>query len=175
MEYGSLATHGVEMVQALLADGGYRVIFRPHPQAGRRLASHANAVRKIRDLLTAAPGGHYIDTTPRFGWQRDVADALVCDISAVAVDWLTTGKPLVITRPVQPLAPILSGGMLAALPLLSVERSGAIVAALDQASTPEQIAQLHTWADYYFAAGDVETFVAAVLELAGSGAEERQA
>ena len=26
-------------------------------------------------------------------------------------------------------------------------------------------------ADYYFAAGDVETFVAAVLELAGNGAE----
>lgn len=166
MEYGSLASHGVEMVQALLADGGFRIIFRPHPQAGRRLSSHASAVRKITDLLTSAPGGHYVDATPRFGWQRDVADALVCDISAVAVDWLPTGKPLVVTRPVQPLAPILSGGMLAALPLLSVERSTAIVEALDEASTPPALAQLHTWADYYFAPGDVETFVEAVLELA---------
>ena len=48
------------------------------------------------------PGGHYVDRTPRFGWQREVADALVCDISAVAVDWLPTGKPLVVTRPAQP-------------------------------------------------------------------------
>jgi hypothetical protein len=167
MEYGSLASHGVEMVQALLADGGYRIIFRPHPQAGRRLASHAGAVRKITDLLNDASGGHYIDATPRFGWQRDVADTMVCDISAVAVDWLPTGKPLVVTRPVQPLAPILDGGMLAALPLLSVERSSGIVDALALAGTPEAIGQLRRWADYYFAAGDVETFVAAVLELAG--------
>ncbi len=173
MEYGSLASHAVEMVQALLADGGYRIIFRPHPQAGRRLSSHANAVRRITALLTDAPGGHYVDSTPRFGWQREVGDALVCDISAVAVDWLTTGKPLVVTRPVQPLAPILGGGMLAAIPLLSVERSPSVVEALDHAATPEALEQLRAWADYYFAAGDVETFVAAVLELAGNGAEER--
>ena len=61
--------------------------------------------------------------------------------------------------------------MLAALPLLSVERSGAIVEALEQASGPEEIAQLHRWAEYYFADGDVETFVDAVLELAGRTAE----
>src|SRR5690606_12834114 len=70
MEYGSLPSHGAEMVQALLADGGYRVICRPHPQAGRRLNTHANAVRKITALLGSAPGGHYVDSTPRFGWQR---------------------------------------------------------------------------------------------------------
>ncbi len=167
MEYGSLASHGVEMVQALLADGTYRIIFRPHPQAGRRLTSHAGAVRKISDLLTAASGGHYVDSTAQFGWQRDVADALVCDISAVAVDWLPTGKPLVITRPVQPLAPILGGGMLAELPLLSVERSSSITEALDLAATADELEQLHRWAEYYFADGDVETFVEAVQELAG--------
>jgi hypothetical protein len=65
MEYGSLASHGVEMVQALLADGGYRVIFRPHPQAGRRLNTHANAVRKITALLRPRPVA--ITSTPRRG------------------------------------------------------------------------------------------------------------
>lgn len=176
MEYGSLASHGVDMVQALLADGNYRIIFRPRPQAGRRQNSHASAVRKIADLLTGAAGGHYVDSTPRFGWQREVADALVCDISAVAVDWLTTGKPLVVTRPVQPLAPILSGGMLAALPLLSVERSTAIVEALERAGSTEELDQLRSWAHYYFADGDVGTFVDAVIELAGiTGPEEMEA
>jgi len=173
MEYGSLASHGVAMVQALLADGSYRIIFRPHPQAGRRLSSHAAAVRRISELLTQTSGGHYVDSTPRFGWQRETADALVCDISAVAVDWLPTGKPLVVTKPVQPLAPILSGGMLASLPLLSVESADAVVAALDAAATSEARARLREWSDYYFAPGDVHTFVAAVLDLAGVDADEQ--
>ncbi len=169
MEYGSLASHGLEMVDALLADGGYRIIFRPHPQAGRRLASHAAAARQISARLAAAPGGHYVDATPRFGWQREVADALVCDISAVAVDWLPTGKPLVITKPVQPLAPILAGGMLADLPLLSVESAGSVVAAIESAARPEEAARRKQWSDYYFAPGDVHTFVAAVVALADRG------
>lgn len=110
-----------------------------------------------------------MDATPRFGWQRQVADALVCDISAVAVDWLPTGKPLVITRPVQPLAPILDGGMLADLPLLSVESADAVVTALEEAGTAEEAARRKQWSDYYFAPGDVHTFVAAVVALADRG------
>jgi hypothetical protein len=172
MEYGSLASHGVDMVRALLDSGEYRVIFRPHPQAGRRLASHARAAAAIAEMLAGAGGGHYVDATPRFGWQPDVADALVCDISAVAVDWLPTGKPLVITRPVQPLAPILSGGMLASVPLLSVESSGDVVTALHRAGEPEALARLKRWSDYYFAPGDVRTFVAAVLDLVGDHGQQ---
>lgn len=164
MEYGSLASHGVAVVSALLASGQYRVIFRPHPQAGRRLPEHAAAVREITELLDTNEG-HYVDRTPAFSWQRDVADALVCDISAVAVDWLPTGKPLVVTRPAQDAAPILDGGMLAELTLLPADRSADVVAALNEAAEPEELARMRTWADYYFAPGDVETFIAAVLEL----------
>ena len=101
-----------------------------------------------------------MDRTPRFGWQREVADALVCDISAVAVDWLPTGKPLVVTRPGKPLAPILSGGMLSQLPLLgSADRANDIVEALAQAgaatnwpdctrgrtTTSPQATWVHSW------------------------------
>ena len=83
---------------------------------------------------------------------------------------------MVVTRPVQPLAPILSGGMLAALPLLSVERSTAIVEALERAGSTEELDQLRSWAHYYFADGDVGTFVDAVIELAGiTGPEEMEA
>ncbi len=165
MEYGSLASHGVAMIKALVADGDHRVIFRPHPQAGRRLASHAQALREITELLTAAGADHYIDRSPRFGWQQTVADALISDISAVAVDWLPTGKPLVVTRPAQPLAPILDGGMLATLPLLPAAEAPGIVKALEEAAAPQRLADLHRWSDYYFAPGDVNTFVEAVLQL----------
>ena len=169
MEYGSLASHGVQLVSALLASGKYRVIFRPHPQAGRRLRSHAQAVDEITALIDSTPGGHYVDHTAHFGWHRDVADALVCDISAVAVDWLPTGKPLVITEPVQQAAPILDGGMLAQTSLLPAGRAGNIVQALDEAGEPEALVRQEAWTDYYFAPGDVGTFVSAVLELVAAG------
>ena len=163
MEYGSLASHGVAMVSALLASGAYRVIFRPHPQAGRRLAAHADAKATIERMLSAP---HYVDTTPRFGWQQEAADALVCDISAVAVDWLTTSKPLVVTRPASR-APVLEGGMLADLPLLAADRAGDVVTALVAASSADEMARLQGWADYYFAPGDVATFVDAVCDVVG--------
>jgi hypothetical protein len=153
MEYGSLASHGVRLVEQLISE--YRVIFRPHPQAGRRLHSHATAKDAISALLIPP---HYIDTTARFGWQAQVADALVCDISAVAIDWLPTGKPLVVTRPVSK-APILDHGLLSDLPLLPPD--GDVLAALHAVDTD----RLRKWADYYFAAGDVSTFVDAVLAV----------
>jgi CDP-glycerol glycerophosphotransferase (TagB/SpsB family) len=34
-----------------------------------------------------------------YGWQWDFADVCITDVSAVAYDWLATGKPLVITEP----------------------------------------------------------------------------
>lgn len=153
MEYGSLASHGVRLVEQLITE--YRVIFRPHPQAGRRLHSHATAKDAISTLLTPP---HYVDTTPRFGWQEQVADALVCDISAVAIDWLPTGKPLVVTKPISR-APILDQGLLSDIALLPPD--GDVLQALDEVDT----AKLHKWADYYFAPGDVSTFVDAVLRL----------
>ncbi len=153
MEYGSLASHGVRLVEQLITE--YRVIFRPHPQAGRRLHSHATAKDAIATLLTAP---HYLDTTPRFGWQAQVADALVCDISAVAIDWLPTGKPLVVTKPMSK-APILDQGLLSDLPLLPPD--GDVLAALRDVDTDK----LRKWADYYFAPGDVRTFVEAVLSV----------
>lgn len=165
MEYGSLASHGVELVTALLDSGEYRVVFRPHPQAGRRLSAHAAAAEQIAGLLERAQGGHYVDRTPRFSWQRDIADALVCDISAVAVDWLTTGKPLVVTQPVQQAVPILDAGMLSELPLLPAAEAGSIVAALQAAGEPAELERLRRWADYYFAPGDLQTFAEQVVAL----------
>jgi hypothetical protein len=167
MEYGSLASHGEAMVHALLDSGQYRVVFRPHPQAGRRLARHADAADRIAELLRTTPGGHYVDRSPRFGWHRQACDAMVCDISALAVDWLQTGKPLVVTRPQQPAAPILSGGMLSELPMLAAADASDVVAALEAAGQPQALDRIRSWARYYIAPGDTDTFIEAVLSLAG--------
>jgi hypothetical protein len=96
--YGSLASHGVAIIEALLADPSVRVIYRPHPRTGYASSSHRAADKAIRALLAKHGGRHFVDRED-YGWQWDFADACITDISAVAYDWLATGKPLVITEP----------------------------------------------------------------------------
>jgi hypothetical protein len=96
--YGSLASHGVAIIEALLVDPAVRVIYRPHPRTGYSSAAHRAADKAIRALLAKRRDRHLIDREG-YGWQWDFADACITDISAVAYDWLATGKPLVITEP----------------------------------------------------------------------------
>jgi hypothetical protein len=81
--YGSLASHGVRLITALLAEPGIRVIYRPHPRTGQFSAAHAAADRQIRALLHSAGQRHLVDEGA-YGWQWAFADACVTDISAVA-------------------------------------------------------------------------------------------
>jgi hypothetical protein len=123
MSYGSAASHGVALVKALLADPRYRLIFRPHPRTGVRLPAHRTAVREITALLRQAQhqapdAGHLVDRRPDVSSAMAEADACICDISAVAMDWLPRGKPLLITRPVDPAAEVQSNGITAVVPLL---------------------------------------------------------
>lgn len=96
--YGSLASHGVAIIEALLADPSVRVVYRPHPRTGYASARHRAADRRIRALLAKAGDRHVVDHEG-YGWQWEFADTCVTDVSAVAYDWLATGKPLVITEP----------------------------------------------------------------------------
>ncbi len=108
--YGSLASHGVAIIEALLADPSVRVIYRPHPRTGYASSTHRSADKAIRTLLAKEGDRHLVDRDG-YGWQWEFADACVTDISAVAYDWLATGKPLVITEPAptayRPASPLL--------------------------------------------------------------------
>lgn len=122
MRYGSVASHGREIVRSLLADDDIQLIYRPHPRTGVQLrrtkAANRRLKRRIRRAASLNPeAGHMVDTTP-FGWQLDYADFMITDISAVAYDWLSTGKPLLVTRPVEPLTPLAESGYMANVPLL---------------------------------------------------------
>ena len=95
---GSLASHGVAIIEALVADLSIRVIYRPHARTGYASRKHRDADKAVRAVLAKAGDRHLVDRDG-YGWQWDFADACVTDISAVAYDWLPTGKPLVITEP----------------------------------------------------------------------------
>lgn len=103
--YSSIASHGQAIVRSLLDHGGYQVVYRPHPLSGTRDGRIRTADHSIRRMVQTANEGlaqplHYVDSST-FGWQLGTMDAMITDISAVAYDWLATGKALMLTRPVE--------------------------------------------------------------------------
>ena len=123
--YSSIDTHGVELVQKLIALG-YQVVYRPHPLSGSRDPKIAEADTNIRALLKATNNQastdlrHYVDNSA-FGWQLGELDFMITDVSAVAYDWLVTGKPLLITKPSDPKAIVADVAMFKTLTPLAVD------------------------------------------------------
>lgn len=103
MRYGSVQSHGVALIESLIKDGGFNIIFRPHPRSGINDSGYGAALDKIQARLTEAnadsAGTLFYDESPQWGWQWAMSDICVTDISAVAYDFLATGKPLLITKP----------------------------------------------------------------------------
>jgi CDP-glycerol glycerophosphotransferase (TagB/SpsB family) len=162
--YGSVATHGVALVKALLATGKHRVIYRPHPRSGVSDHAYRAANHEIINAIKAANGSdpsahHVYDTGPDLGWQLAASDVAVVDISAMVYDRLATGKPLLVTRPANRQAEIDTSGYLADAEWLDASSAAGIVGRLDTL-THDAAAQerLHSWVQRYF--GDTTPGVA---------------
>lgn len=154
MRYGSVASHGVDIVSSLLSDERFRVVYRPHPRTGVHEHEFVEADKEIRGLITRANvgegGPHFIDDTP-FGWQLDAADAMITDISAVAYDWLTTAKPLIVTLPQEPEAVMPDVGFIPQMPLLSTDEAKRTAEMLGSLlHDDEERERLSAWADFYY-------------------------
>ena len=91
VSYGSLETHGLALVTALQTD--YRVIYRPHPLSGVISSSYAAADAAIREVAER------VDTAVPMEQSFAAADVLICDVSAVSLNWLPSGKPFLVTTP----------------------------------------------------------------------------
>ncbi|TFD57354.1 hypothetical protein E3T39_15295 [Cryobacterium suzukii] len=162
--YGSVATHGVALVSALLATGTHRVIYRPHPRSGVVDHSYGAANKAIIAAIAAAnardPRAHHVyDSGPDLGWQLAAADIAIVDISAMVYDRLATGKPLIITRPVSPTAVIDTSGYLSDCEWLPADHAADIVAAVDRLTHDEAtVDRLQGWVHRYF--GDTTPGVA---------------
>lgn len=153
MCYGSGPSHGVSLVEQLLTDERIALIYRPHPLIGTIIPAYAAADRQIRTLLEDASHGsavHRIDDGP-IGDAFSAADLLICDVSALAYDWLSTGKPLLMTHPVEPGAAVEGSRLKDAVPSLRVEDLDAahtmVTALLTDRSASAAMRQLA--ADYY--------------------------
>ncbi|MGL4338840.1 MAG: CDP-glycerol glycerophosphotransferase family protein [Rhodoglobus sp.] len=173
--YGSIASHGVALVTALLATGRHRVIYRPHPRSGvvdpAYGRAHQDIVAAVATANTADPRAqHIFDSSPQLGWQLSAADVAITDISAMVYDRLATGKPVIVTRPRAEDAEIDDTGYLGSAEWLSAEQAGDIVAIVERVQVDEAAQQrLHFWVERHF--GDTSPgeatrrFRAAVGEL----------
>jgi hypothetical protein len=173
--YGSIRTHGEALVDALLATGRHRVIYRPHPRSGVVDPEYGAAHRRILAAIEAANGAdaaaqHVYDDRPELGWQLAAAHLAVVDISAMVYDRLAADKPLMITRPVDPEAAIDTHGYLSACEWLTADEAPSIVAHADRVlRDPDAVQRLERWVRHYF--GDTTPgaatarFHAAVAEL----------
>jgi hypothetical protein len=90
----SLPRYGPALVRALVADGAFRVVYRPHPLllTGSRpaVAAHRKVVRELAAANEGLSGGerHVVDLDSPILALFPSCQVLVTDVSSVALDWL---------------------------------------------------------------------------------------
>ncbi len=138
MHYGSVASHGRRLVESLLADPRYRLVYRPHPRSGAFEPAYARASDAVAALIheanrSADRPGHLVDLDTAFGWHLEVLDVCISDVSAVALDWLATGKPLLLTRPSDPRVELERTRLVESVPLIAEADASSVASAVDAA------------------------------------------
>lgn len=182
--YGSIITHGEQLVRELIATGRHRIVYRPHPRSGVSDPAFGEANRRIIEMLETAnredaDAHHVVDQDPTLGWQLQRPDIAICDISAMVYDRLATGKPLMVTRPVSPEADVDRRGYLGVCEWLHAEETVDIARVLDGVMGDAHAQdRLGTWSERYF--GDTrpgaptQRFHDAITELLERSAEWRE-
>jgi hypothetical protein len=181
--YGSVVSHGEELVRSVLAHPDtFQLIYKPHPFTGSIFPEWIVANERITNIIEAANavgGTHHVDSSP-FGWHLKYADFLITDVSAVAYDWLSTGKPLAITKPVEPRAELYLGGILGAVDLIDVTDSKSIANRISTAFTDKSARSFfESWGSRYYASSvnpesGRERFIDETLKLVERASPRRE-
>jgi hypothetical protein len=156
MAYGSIASHGVALAEAVLGSPKHRLIYRPHPRSGVNSREYREANERIQGMIADAnradpSARHLFDQGGELGWQIALADVQVTDVSAMVYDRLATGKPLVVTRPASPTAQVDESGFLGSAEWMSVEALPDTLGFLDRVIHDEASrANLAFWATHHF-------------------------
>ncbi|SKB04083.1 CDP-glycerol glycerophosphotransferase family protein [Aeromicrobium choanae] len=130
VSYGSLLTHGAAVLDALA--GTYRVVYRPHPLNGVIDPAYGEADAAIRSRADR------VDTDVPLEQSFADADLLITDVSAVTLNWLPSGKPVLVCRPRVPVPP---SRLMDTLPLLDEDADVAALVARHLADDPSAAAR----------------------------------
>ena len=128
VRYGSVTSHGTALLRSLL-DDGLDVVYRPHPRSGANDSRVREADLALRRLVTEHPGGRgRVDAGGPLAAALHEADLLVTDISSLAMEWLPSLKPLVVTTPAAPGLEVPTSPLLTTVPRLSADDAPAAAA-----------------------------------------------
>jgi hypothetical protein len=123
VRYGSVTTHGEPLLRSLL-DAGLDVVYRPHPRTGANQHRVGEADQALRRLVTEHPGGRgRVDVGGSPTEAMRSADLLVTDISSLAMEWLPSLKPLVVTVPAAQGLQVPASPLLDAVPRLRADEA----------------------------------------------------
>lgn len=157
MAYSSVPTHGEALVRSLTG-AGLRVVYRPHPRTGanrRDVAAADTALRRVFTEPAVRATGSIVDPGRSLTEAFSGADVLITDVSSVAVEWLPTGRPLVITEPADAGAVVPSSPLLEVTPRLpqsaASDAEAVVRRCLDE--DPEQAARA-ALVEHYLGGGD---------------------
>ena len=139
MDYSSMPKYGPRLVRDLVADGRFRVVYKPHPRivvgSQRVVRAHEEITRRLRAASAELPENeqHVIELNKSILALFASCDAMVCDVSSVAVDWLylRPGAPLWICDPREDRDALVQASPLAARAYV-----------LDRPALPDFVAQL---------------------------------
>lgn len=175
MSYGSVSSHGVAMLKSLVDAHGHNIVFRPHPRSGVNDPAYKANVESIRVLFREAqsPDGPTLvfDESDSWGWQLSTSDICVTDISAVAYDWMATGKPMMVTDPSNPQARVDDSPALLTIPSLKSREAPNAPALLENLlnGSNHDFSKL---VDHYFGdtspGASMDRFITESLELLGN-------
>ncbi|CAN5421259.1 CDP-glycerol glycerophosphotransferase family protein [soil metagenome] len=153
--YGSIATHGVALADAVLGSPQHRLVYRPHPRSGVLDPAYRAANEQIIAAISAAnardaSAHHVVDDAPEIGWQLR-ADVAITDISAMVYDRLATGRPLLVTLPLSPDAELDEGGYLASAAWLTAADAPNVLELVDRVQhDAPALENLQFWANHHF-------------------------
>jgi hypothetical protein len=154
--YGSIASHGVALTEAVLASPAHLLIYRPHPRSGVIDPEYRAANQRIIEAISAANARdpraqHVFDDGAELGWQLAAADVAITDISAMVYDRLATGRPIVVTRPLSPEADVDEDGFLGSADWLTADDAPNVLSVLDRVQHDESAREnLRFWANHHF-------------------------
>ncbi len=154
--YGSIASHGVALADAVLASPEHRLVYRPHPRSGVIDPEYAAANQRIIAAIAAANAAdptaqHVYDDGPQLGWQLADADVAISDISAMVYDRLAVGRPILVTRPASPDAEVDEQGYLGAAEWLRAADAPDVLAAVERVlNDPDARSTLAFWSNHHF-------------------------
>ncbi len=159
MDYSSVGRYGESLVAALLDDGGYRVVYKPHPKIVTGSRAVVEAHQAISAQLAGANEGlaeadrHVIELEQPILSLFASCDVLISDVSSVALDWLylRTSAPLWLCDPRDDRAALLEASPMASRSyVLDVATAPHAAAAVRASVADDALADARREARHYY-------------------------